>query len=163
MLKSYVSAWLTVSFSTNTALSRRKETKMRGNILITAAALAMLATMAASAQTINVKATVPFSFIVGRSTLSAGEYSLKTMSNGQVLALSNLDAKITELVLSNSCESLTASKTKLVFHRYGGRYFLSQIWTEGNNRGHEIPISRREEETARNSSMKQVVLVAEKH
>ena len=163
MLKSYVSAWLTVSFSTNTALSRRKETKMRGNILITAAALAMLATMAASAQTINVKAIVPFSFIVGRSTLSAGEYSLKTMSNGQVLALSNLDAKITELVLANSCESLTAGKTKLVFHRYGDRYFLSQIWTEGNNRGHEIPISRREEETARNSSMKQVVLVAEKH
>src|SRR6266496_1091125 len=132
MSKSYVSAWLTVSFSTNTALSRREETKMRGNILITVA-LAMLATMAASAQTINVKATVPFSFIVGRSTLSAGEYSLKTMSNGQVLALSNRDAKITELVLSNSCESLTASKTKLVFHRYGGRYFLSQIWTEGNN------------------------------
>jgi hypothetical protein len=135
---------------------------MRGNILITAA-LATLATMAASAQTINVKATVPFSFIVGRSTLSAGEYSLKTMSNGQVLALSNLDAKMTELVLLNSCESLTASKTKLVFHRYGDRYFLSQIWTEGNNRGHEIPISQREEETARNSSMQQLVLVAEKH
>jgi hypothetical protein len=162
MSMSYVSAWLTVSFSTNTALSRREETKMRGNILITVA-LAMLATMAASAQTINVKATVPFSFIVGRSTLSAGEYSLKTMSNGQVLALSNRDAKITELVLSNSCESLTASKTKLVFHRYGDRYFLSQIWTEGNNRGHEIPISQREKETARNSSMQQVVLVAEKH
>jgi hypothetical protein len=162
MSKSYVSAWLTVSFSTNTALSRREETKMRGNILITVA-LAMLATMAASAQTINVKATVPFSFIVGRSTLSAGEYSLKTMSNGQVLALSNREAKITELVLSNSCESLTASKTKLVFHRYGDRYFLSQIWTEGNNRGHEIPISQREKETARNSSIQQVALVAEKH
>ena len=135
---------------------------MRGNILITMA-LAMLATLAASAQTINVKATVPFSFSVGRSTLSAGEYSLKTMSNGQVLALSNLDAKITELVLSNSCESRRASKTKLVFHRYGNRYFLSQIWTEGNDRGHEIPISQREKETARNSSMQEVVLVAEKH
>jgi len=148
--------------STNTALSRREEIKMRGNILLTAA-LATLATIAASAQTVNVKATVPFSFIVGRSRLSAGEYSLKTMSNGQVLALSNLDAKITELVLSNSCESLTTSKTKLVFHRYGDRYFLSQIWTEGNNRGHEIAISQREKETARNSSMQQVVLVAEKH
>ena len=135
---------------------------MRGNILLTAA-LATLATIAASAQTVNVKATVPFSFIVGRSTLSAGEYSLKTMSNGQVLALSNREAKITELVLSNSCESLTASKTKLVFHRYGDRYFLSQIWTEGNNRGHEIPISQREKETARNSSIQQVALVAEKH
>jgi len=134
---------------------------MRGNILI-AMALAMLATTAASAQTVNVKATVPFSFIVGQSTLPAGEYSLKAMGNGQVLEMRNFDAKINQLVLSNSCESRTASKTKLVFHRYGDRYFLSQIWREGNNYGHEIPISQREKEIARNSFMQDVVLVAEK-
>src|SRR5437667_7505084 len=88
-----------------------EETQMKRNILITAA-LAMLAITAASAQTVKLKATVPFSFIVGRFTLPAGEYSLKTMSNGQVLAMSNLDAKTTQLVLSNACESLTASNTK---------------------------------------------------
>jgi hypothetical protein len=136
---------------------------MKRNLVITAA-LALLATTAASAQTVNVKATVPFSFIVGRSTLPAGEYSLQTMNNGQVLAISNRDAKITNLVLWNACESLrAASGTKLVFHRYADRYFLSQIWTEGNNRGHEIPISEREQETAKNSSMEEVVLVAGKY
>ena len=85
---------------------------MKRNLVITAA-LALLATTAASAQTVNVKATVPFSFIVGRSTLPAGEYSLQTMNNGQVLAMSNRDAKITNLALSNACESLrAASQTK---------------------------------------------------
>ena len=134
---------------------------MKGTIVITAA-LAMLATTVASAQSIKVKATVPFSFIVGQSTLPAGEYTLKAMSNGQVLEMRNLDAKITRLVLSNSCESRPASKTKLVFHRYGDQYFLSQIWTEGIDRGHEIPISQREKEIARNSSAQEVVLVAQK-
>jgi hypothetical protein len=136
---------------------------MKRNLVITAA-LALLATTAASAQTVNVKATVPFSFIVGRSTLPAGEYSLQTMNNGQVLAMSNRDAKITNLALSNACESLrAASQTKLVFHRYGDRYFLSQVWTEGDNRGREIPIGEREQETAINSSMQEVVLVAAKY
>ena len=135
---------------------------MKRNILITAA-LAMLAITAASAQTVKLKATVPFSFIVGRFTLPAGEYSLKTMSNGQVLAMSNLDAKTTQLVLSNACESLTASNTKLIFHRYGDRYFLRQIRTEGSNRGHEIPMGEREKEVAKSSSTQEVALLAENH
>src|SRR5262244_940137 len=54
-------------FFKETALSRKEETKMKRNLAITAA-LALLATTAASAQTVNVKATVPFSFIVGRVT-----------------------------------------------------------------------------------------------
>lgn len=136
---------------------------MKRNLVITAA-LALLATTAASAQTVNVKATVPFSFIVGRLTLPAGEYALQTVNSGQVLAMTNPDAKITKLVLSNACESQrAASETKLIFHRYGDRYFLSQIWTEGNNRGREIPIGEREQETAINSSMQEVVLVAAKY
>ncbi len=136
---------------------------MKRNLMITAA-LALLTTTAASAQTVNVKATVPFSFIVGRSAHPAGEYSVQTVNNGGVLAISNPDAKSTNLVLSNACEALrAASGTKLVFHRYADRYFLRQIWTEGNNRGREIPISEREQETAKNSIMQEVLLVAAKY
>jgi hypothetical protein len=135
---------------------------MKRNLVITAA-LALLATTAASAQTVNVKATVPFSFIVGRSTLPAGEYTLKATSNGQIVELRNFDAKINQLVLSNSCESRTGTQSKLVFHRYGDRYFLRQIWTEGNNWGHEIPMSKREKEIAKSFSTEDVVLLAENH
>ena len=132
---------------------------MKGRILITAA-LAMLATTAASAQTINVKAKVPFSFAVGSSILPAGEYSLQTLGFGHALAMRNRDANVTKLVLSNSCQSRTATKNKLVFHRYGNSYFLSQIWTEGSSLGYEIPKSAREKEMARNFSEEEVVLLA---
>src|SRR5262245_17521168 len=113
------------------------------------AALAMLVTTAASAQTINVKARVPFSFSVGSSILPAGEYSLQSLGLGRALAMRNRDVNITKVVLSNSCQSPTATKSKLIFHRYGGSYFLSQIWTEGSSLGYEVPMSAREKEMAR--------------
>jgi hypothetical protein len=136
---------------------------MKKKLLITAA-LALLGTTAASAQTVNVKANVPFSFIVNRATLPAGQYSLNSVDDhGTALAIRSTDSKTTNLVLSNACVSTKgANKTKLVFHRYGGRYFLSQIWMAGNDRGREIPPGAREKEIARDYPMQQVVLVAER-
>jgi hypothetical protein len=66
------------------------------------------------------------------------------------------------MVLTTRCESLNdAKRTKLIFHRYGGRYFLKQIWVAGNNSGHQIPKSPRETEVAKDFTMQEVVLVAE--
>ena len=127
---------------------------MKRNLLI-AAALALLGITAASAQTVNVKANVPFSFTVNRATLPAGEYSLKSMDEqGAALAIRDLNSKTTNLVISNPCRSSkSASQTKLAFHRYGNHYFLSQIWTEGSDAGRELLPSAGEKEVARNSSM----------
>ena len=38
------------------------------------------------------------------------------------------------------------SGSRLVFHRYGTTYLLSQIWTEGNNLGRQVPVTSRERE-----------------
>jgi hypothetical protein len=136
---------------------------MKRNLLI-AAALALLGITAASAQTVNVKANVPFSFTVNRATLPAGEYSLKSMDEqGAAIAIRDLNSKTTNLVISNSCRSSkSASQTKLVFHRYGNHYFLSQIWTEGSDAGRELLPSAGEKEVARNSSMQEVILAAKR-
>ncbi len=135
---------------------------MKRNLLLFAATLALVVTTAASAQTIKVTATVPFSFIVNRATLPAGEYLVQSLDDhGKVLAIRDLDTNATNLVLSNSCTSLkSASQTKLIFHRYGKRYFLNQIWVEGNNSGHEFRPSPREKEVAKDSSERDVVLMA---
>jgi hypothetical protein len=55
------------------------------------------------------------------------------------------------------------SESKLVFNRYGNRYFLSQVWTAGSIRGRQLPISPREKEMpqlARNETKAEVTLVA---
>jgi hypothetical protein len=122
----------------------------------------MLATVSAYGQTVRVKANIPFNFTVTGATLPAGTYTIQSLaSDGKALAIRDSNMKARGLVLATRCESLNdAKQTKLVFHRYGGRYFLTQIWTEGSNAGHQIPKSPRETEVAKDYTMQEVVLVA---
>jgi hypothetical protein len=105
---------------------------------------------------------VPFGFIVNRATLPAGEYLMESVDDaGKVLAIRDLDTNTAKLVIFNSCRSSkTESQTKLIFHRYGDRYFLNQIWVEGNSSGHELSPSPREKEVAKDFSVHDVVLLA---
>jgi hypothetical protein len=48
--------------------------------------------------------------------------------------------------------STRRNESTLVFHRYGDEYFLSTIWTAGNDTGHELFKSRAERELIRASS-----------
>jgi hypothetical protein len=55
------------------------------------------------------------------------------------------------------------AKSKLVFHRYDNRYFLTQVWTAGSARGRELPKSAKEKEqalAAHNEAPEQVTIVA---
>jgi len=130
-------------------------------LLVIALALPLLMTAAASAQIVHMKVTVPFNFIVIGATLPAGEYEIQsTGTEEKLLAFRNLNSSEAILVFSNSCESLnTSSSTKLVFHRYANRYFLSELWVEGNNVGHQVTPSSRETEVAVDSPRSEVVLL----
>jgi hypothetical protein len=117
---------------------------MKKILTLFVAALALFLTTAASAQTIHMKADIPFTFILNGATLPSGEYFVNSMDlRGQVLSISNSNSHHSNLIMSNSCHSLkAAAKTKLVFHRYGDRYFLKQIWVAGNDSGRELATSR---------------------
>jgi hypothetical protein len=134
---------------------------MKTTLMLFAVALALLVTTAASAQTIQVKTDIPFSFIINGATLPAGEYLVRSQGVGGALVISDLNSHRNNLILTNACSSLkVATKTKLVFHRYGDRYFLNQIWIAGNDSGRELPTSAREKEVARDFSKEEVLLVA---
>src|SRR5678816_749291 len=122
----------------------------------------LLATASAYAQTGVVKANVPFNFIVNKTDLPAGEYMIQPVgSSGSAMAIQGLDNQVVNLVLPHACQAAEAQKTsKLVFHRYGSQYFLAQIWTEGNDRGQELPKSGREREVAMDYPAQNVVVVA---
>jgi len=122
----------------------------------------MLATVSAYGQTVRVNANIPFNFSVTGATLPAGAYTIQSLtSDGRVLSIRDSDMKAQGMVLAIPCESLNDVKqTKLVFHRYGDRYFLTQIWVAGRNSGHQIPKSRRETEMAKDYTMQEVVFVA---
>jgi hypothetical protein len=95
----------------------------------------------------NLSAQVPFDFIVASKDFRAGEYNVRAVTSaGEAILISTTDKKDRVVTLTNGTgpnngEDLPA---KLVFHRYGNTYFLSQIWMAGEMTGHQLPESRRE-------------------
>lgn len=122
----------------------------------------LLMAACANAQSLKVTANVPFDFVVDKATLPAGAYSIDTIlpASSKALAVRNHDAGVQMMFLANSAASLHDSQdTRLVFHRYGERYFLSQIWIQGSASGRQMPISARETELAKNNQPSENVIV----
>lgn len=110
-----------------------------------------------------VKANIPFDFTVGSMSLPAGEYSITARGNaGSLLSVAGTGSS-EAFVIAHQVETLAApTSSKLVFNRYGNRYFLYQIWVEGKHRGREFPRTRLEQESARNAHPYSVAVVASK-
>ena len=108
----------------------------------------LLVAGSAIAQTIHVRANIPFNFAVGNETFPAGTYDLATISDDtKMLQLRARDGDSGMIVASDVAENLkSANKTKLVFNRHGSQYFLSEIWLVGETRGRQLPKTSREKE-----------------
>ena len=113
----------------------------------------LLAASAVQAQDYGVKANIPFDFVVRNQVLPAGEYTVVNQGSvNQAILIRSVEGKTAMLSLTQPCSSPDPSaKTKLVFHAMGGRYFLYQIWTQGNSSGRQLPKSKAEVELAKNS------------
>jgi hypothetical protein len=107
-------------------------------------------------------ADVPFAFVAGKATLPAGNYIIRQDSSlpNSVLMLQNEEPGPGALVVTNSTESLrTSDDSKLVFHRYGNKYFLAEVWASGRNTGWQVPPSRSERELSRVAARTEVVTI----
>ena len=124
--------------------------KLQGCALVVLLALIMVGE--SLAQTLRVKADIPFEFIVNGSTLPAGQYTIQSFgsADGRTLLVGNTGAHQTAITNAIGIESRKVSgETKLMFHRYGNRYFLTQVWVAGSEHGQELPRSHRESELAK--------------
>jgi hypothetical protein len=122
----------------------------------------LLVASAAQAQQTNIRANVPFDFVVGNQSYPAGEYNLKSVSGtGIPIRVDNLQESAVGLVLSQTCTaSEPANSTKLVFHRLGEHYFLYQIWQDGSSSGRQFGVSKAETHLAQNHEKPELVIVA---
>jgi hypothetical protein len=131
-------------------LKEKEEDVMKTRILLMSGLFALtfiVAGQVAQAQE-AMSATIPFDFAAGQTTLPAGTYRIEPLNSGSAfLVLKDQDdPSTTIMVLANRASRRKGSDTKLVFHRYGDRYFLSQLWTEGNSYGRELRKSAAEKE-----------------
>jgi len=127
-------------------------------------ALAFLATTQVARAQEPLLASIPFQFTAGQMTLPAGEYRVQNTGEAPFLLIQRTDGSAATYVMSNAVQvKKPQTQSKLIFHRSGKRYFLSQVWVEGHSRGRQLPPSAKEKEQAllaRNEAPDQVTIVA---
>jgi hypothetical protein len=118
--------------------------------LILAAGL-FAATLTASlhAQTMDMKATIPFEFQIGNTVLPAGEYSVR--HSGGVLFVKQTagDHKGGMFLTVGEDRPVESSASgTLLFNHYGSTYYLSKVWPAGSKEAQATPMTPREKELA---------------
>jgi hypothetical protein len=88
----------------------------------------------------EIRAMIPFDFMVRGRLLPAGEYDVKRVFDSpESLRIQNEATHKTEVFETDAVEARRIpSNARLVFHRYGDDYFLDEIWTPGLSTGREF-------------------------
>jgi hypothetical protein len=116
--------------------------------------LAALAATTAYAQmpATTLRTRIPFDFSIRGKTLPAGDYEIRRINDGpDVLMINGINDRreravfITEPVEARKIEG----RGVVEFHRYGDSYFLSEIFTGGEQTGRELRITRQERDMRR--------------
>ena len=118
-------------------------------ILAIAFATAVVSAQAQSAKT--VVSNIPFEFIVADQTLPAGKYRVNS-SIGTAVKIWTNDPDAAAIRLTNEIQPNKDRRARLVFHRYGDRYFLAEVWTGAGDVGRRLLKSRQERAIEREMS-----------
>jgi hypothetical protein len=96
------------------------------------------------------KITIPFAFSVGNKMMPAGDY-LVTLPTAQVnvLRLQRRNGPGSIILMAFSVMRQTSDDSKLVFRRYGQKYFFAQAWFDGDKAGLQALTSRAEKQLIR--------------
>ena len=91
---------------------------------------------------------IPFEFVAGKLTLPPGEYRVEKLEKGSVAVLIHrVHSSVSFAVMTLPAQANKPQpEGKLVFNRYGNRYFLSQYWSAGSSSGRLLPKPTREKE-----------------
>jgi hypothetical protein len=132
----------------------KKQALKAVTMLVSIIALAFTTAVLSNAQSRSqrLRANVPFDFIVGDKTLSAGEYTVGTITNSSSdgIVVRSADGEHSAIRLTNNVLANAPKKrAMLTFKRYGNSYYLAQIWTPGSMEGREMVKSKTERTAAR--------------
>lgn len=96
--------------------------------------------------TVAIASQVPFEFVVGDRVIPSGKCIVQAAPTAsETVLIRNDDATVrlfSSLSLAETREMPTTDE--LVFHKYGDRYFLSEIRVEGSRIIYQLPQSKEE-------------------
>jgi hypothetical protein len=92
----------------------------------------------------TLKATVPFPFMVGKTEVPAGTYTIDSISHSAIAIRGTATGGV--LTLVNHGPESNDGTPKLVFNKYGDKYFLSQVSRGSGSEVMQLPTSKLEKE-----------------
>lgn len=95
-----------------------------------------------------VRADIPFSFMVGKKQLPAGRYTVERIANNALIIRGLENKKAVMSIVYGGKTRSEVPEARLVFHRYGDRYFLAEIWDGQSDTAKKFPRTPAERETA---------------
>jgi hypothetical protein len=115
------------------------------------------------AQSLQAVYKIPFNFTAQGVTLPSGQYSIQHDTAKQ---FEFLRSKAGSGIFLPAGPQLSGKGGRLVFHKYGDRYFLAQVW-ELDGTGRNLPVSKEERQLSRNPEMakatfEQITLLAQR-
>jgi hypothetical protein len=103
-------------------------------------------------------ADIPFNFTVANRALPPGRYTVARV-NQTLLRIFNSHNQGT-LVLAHSAEGMAPEETgKMIVHRYGATYFLSEVWDPTSGSVRKLFQSRAEAEVARKQTPMEIAVL----
>lgn len=108
--------------------------------------MALVTAVAANGQSQHkLNARIPFEFTVGDKMLAAGQYEISAVGVTQgALAIRGRESNDSVIRLAVTKEPKENKQARLVFHRYGNAYFLSEVWEGGDEVGRQLNASAQE-------------------
>lgn len=130
-----------------------KGASMKRQIITLAVLAALLITPLASAvagiNAPDLKAEIPFDFVVGTKMLPAGDYKISMTYTPGLVKIQSTDGKSSTMVLTRLNRNNKVNVgSRLLFRRYGRNYFLGSIYTDGRETDHQVPASKAERKAA---------------
>ena len=145
---------------------------MKRHLTLTIAIMIVVGIFAVSAQaqtssSQTIRAHIPFTFTVGDKNLPAGVYTVRILnptSDRKALQIRSENGRTSAIIQTLGVNSALASNTKLVFRRYGDRYFFAQAQMAGETSSLATTRTRAERATQRalkHSANGTVAIIAE--
>jgi hypothetical protein len=125
---------------------RKKEIVMnRISAIALIVAASFVTAGSAMAQDHRAQATVPFNFSVNGNSLPAGTYTIGSEVNSpNLITITDREKNVHLMTIVVPDSNTSSAANKLVFHRYGDQYFLSEVRCDSASMNVQLSTSKAE-------------------
>ncbi|GMR21907.1 MAG: hypothetical protein BMS9Abin37_0228 [Acidobacteriota bacterium] len=121
-------------------------------VLMTAIVSILAIAGMASADAIEVTAHVPFGFVAANQTFESGDFTfgVDDPNEPSVLTVNRAGGKEARVMLTDAGnKAIPMNETQILFDKFQGKYYLSEVWIPGLDQGRVVPKSEIRKERSR--------------